>query len=335
VALLTAGLASCRSEPPPVPPGTELIAYVVDHVGADADHDIYTINPDGTGVKRLTRDSYLNRAPRWSPDGTRIAFTGNRGDYFSHLYVMRADGRRQTRLSHEGNGAGSHVWSPDGTRLAFVGYGALNSPSMIIVNADGSEAFRLPGGRSPVWSPDGRWIAFESDRTGHFEVYLMNPDGSGVRQLTDTPASGGAWAVNPVWSPDGKHLAAEVYLGNGRGNNYEIVGFALDSAALKYLTSDSADDRQPEWSPDGSRIAFLRGRDSNGLDPATSQLWVMNADGSGAIRLTTGNCDGGLGFSWSPDSRRIVFARGDEADCFDTMKAKGLWTAQVDGTGRR
>src|SRR5687768_3994278 len=76
------GGAGESSAPVTLPP-QGLIAFVVDYTGADVDNDIYTVAPDGTGLRRLTEDSYLNTSPVWSPDGSRIAFRSNRGGYFS------------------------------------------------------------------------------------------------------------------------------------------------------------------------------------------------------------------------------------------------------------
>ncbi len=259
------------------------------------------------------------------PDGTRIAFVSNRGDYFSNLFVMRADGSRQAQLTREPNGAGGYRWSPDGTRLVYVGYN-IGKEEVAVIHPDGSGLIRLTAGRSPAWSPDGRSIAFESDRTGSYEVYVMNSDGGDLRQLTRSRPHGEqyGWAGRPAWSPDGKRIAFEAY----RQGNYEIAVMDISSDEERRVTSDSADDRSPQWSPDGLRLAFLRGHDDSG---ATKwELWVTRPDGSEQIRLTPGTCDGYLGFSWSPDGRQLAFARGCHAE-----SAEGVWIVNADGSGSR
>ncbi len=122
--------------------------------------------------------------------------------------------------------AGSPSWSPDGAKIVFWGRESGGGPTAIfVINADGTgmtDIMQNAGG--PAWSPDGTQIAF--DRSD--QIYLMNPDGSGVVQLTDSPgrSSGSAWA------PDGSRIA---FISNRDGNN-EIYAMNPDGSGVVRLT---------------------------------------------------------------------------------------------------
>ena len=150
---------------------------------------------------------------------------------------------------------------------------------------------------------------FVSWRDGNGEVYAMDADGSGPRNLTQHPAKD----VRPAWSPDGRRIAFV----SRRDGNSEIYVMNADGSGKRNLTRDRASDDYPTWSPDGRRIAFLRGRLAQlpgrpRRDRFYSyHLYVMNADGSGLRRLTR-NQTGDVSVSqlvWSPDGRTIYFGR--------------------------
>jgi WD40-like Beta Propeller Repeat len=135
-------------------------------------------------------------------------------------------------------------------------------------------------------------IAFASQRDGDYEIYVMNPDASEQRPLTDHANVD----FDPVWSADGGHLAFVT----DRDGNYEIYAMRGDGGGQVRLTSDGASDLEPAWSPDGQRIAFTSSRDGN------DEVYAMNADGGAPTRLTTGAAlDGNP--AWSPDGRWIAF----------------------------
>src|SRR5688500_16683416 len=107
--------------------------------------------------------------------------------------------------------------------------------------------------QAPAWSPDGRTIVFVSWRDGNGEVYAMDADGSGPRNLTQHAARD----VRPAWSPDGRRIAFV----SRRDRNPEIYVMNADGSEKRNVTRDRAsDDDYPTWSPDGRKIAFLRGR---------------------------------------------------------------------------
>ena len=125
----------------------------------------------------------------------------------------------------------------------------------------------------PVWSPDGRKIAFVRLNT-RLGVYVVNADGSGMRNLTPKPM-GAAYAA-PAWSPDGRKIA----FASERDGNSEIYLMNADGSGQRRLTRNLAYDGDPAWSPDGQKITFVSNRDGR------YEVYVMNADGSGQRSLT-------------------------------------------------
>lgn len=171
--------------------------------------DIWSIAPDGSRLVQLTRNSFYNRDPTWSPDGSRIAFVSNRAGS-NDIWVMNADGsgqRRVTRLPGEKN---HPSFSPAGDQIVFsmtyVGRAAL-----VVINLDGTNSRPLTSGPFNDWRP--HWsssfgILFSSNRdreAGHYQPWLIQPDGTGLRKATE------AFAVDPVFLPSGSILFGDAY----------------------------------------------------------------------------------------------------------------------------
>lgn len=151
--------------------------------------------PDGSNPRPITDGSYIAWNTHWSPDGKQIAFT-SRSDPKGELaiFVMNADGTGKRQLSHFSAGSGNvqwPVWSPDGHQLAIqVNRPKEHDAHIWIIDATGDNAHRLAAhdqpylDETPAWFHDGKRIAFQSNRTGKMEVWMMNTDGSGMHQIT-------------------------------------------------------------------------------------------------------------------------------------------------------
>jgi len=157
-------------------------------------------------------------------------------------------------------------------------------------------------------------IAFNSDRDGNREIYVMNADGTGQTRLTNNSADD----YGPSWSPDGTKITFQ----SNRDGNYEIYVMNADGTNLICLTNNSAQDREPSWSPDGTKIVFHSDRTGNG------EIFVMNADGTGQTNLTNHSADDTFS-SWSPDGTKIAFASNRVPS---GPTPHGVWVMNADGT---
>ncbi len=273
--------------------------------------EIFDINPNGSGERKLTDNTNSDGSPRYSADGRRIVFNRD-----NQIWTMNADGSNATRLTFAlgSNTAGS--WSPDGTQIAFQSTRDTGGSFEIYrMNADGSNQTRLtenPAEDSlPSWSPDGRKIVFNSRRAGSPDLFTINPDGSAPTQLTNFPGEEAA----AQWSPDGRQLVFHsdlaVFPRPGVGRNLEIYRINSDgSGSPTRLTFNDGSagmgtndltgfDLFPAWSPAGDRIVFHSGRAQEfrdtGFGAANFGQWeaytidAVNGDGLGGDlrRLTT------------------------------------------------
>jgi Tol biopolymer transport system component len=251
-------------------PGTN--GKIAFHSNRNGNVEIYSMNADGTGQRRLTNDSDADRAPNYSASGHLIVFERS-SDEGPEIWIMGADGVGETRIARRGD---DPALSPDGRRIAFRSSRDGNQ-EIYVMDADGSDPKRLTnqptmdGG--PAWSPDGRKIAFHSGRDGNPEIYVMNPDGSNQTRLTNNRVTD----LDPSWAPDGSRIAFERVTA---GSNTDIGVMNADGSGEVRLTNDPAADLSPAWAPDGTKIAFTTFRDGN------FEIYVMNSDGSGQANVS-------------------------------------------------
>jgi Tol biopolymer transport system component len=181
---------------------------------------VFSINPDGTGARRLTAIARATAGPlSWSPDSTRIAVSRG-GD----IYSVRADGSGAMRLTSSRGAETQPAWSPDGARIAYV-----DGSVIAVVNADGTGATRLTrateGDRSPAWSPDSRRIAFIRLHVQQGALWVMNADGSGERGISPS-----GYDDSPQWAPDGSMIVVGDWYDPDTGNwPYRPGGISLVS----------------------------------------------------------------------------------------------------------
>lgn len=161
-------------------------------------------------------------------------------------------------------------------------------------------------------------IAFQSKRTGNWEIFLMNPDGTNPVNITNNSSDDG----QPAWSPNGEKIA----FSSSRDGNLEIYTMNIDGTNLQRLTNNSSTDGGPDWSPDGTKIAFGSNRDGN------YEIYVMNSDGSSQINLTNNSSLDGEP-RWSPDGTKILFSSWREGPTYlFTMSPNGSNVQKIPGT---
>lgn len=205
-----------------------------------------------------------------------------------------------------GNGKIAYVKNLDGNFEIFT------------VNPDGTGETNISNNansdNSPDWSPDGAKVAFARSGVGG-GLFTMNADGSGQALVPNTGGVIAATIISNVsWSPDGGRIA---FGGGGRINVIDA-----DGTGLTPVGPTGAQVSQPEWSPDGTRIAFVVAEDPTDLNG--TDVWVMNADGTGATNLTSSPGVRDVAPDWAPDGSRIIYASG--------AFGAELWAMDPDGS---
>jgi TolB protein len=216
--------------------------------------------------------------------------------------------------------------SGENGRIAFT-RNPSNDPDIWSMRPNGSDPVNLTANSAaidaePSWRPDGRKLAFISNRMtatnpqGDVEIFVMNPDGTGVRQLTANTLDD----EFPSWSPDGRELVFQRDLDPMEGEvDYDLFTMKANGTHQRNLTrSPGIQDENADWSPNGRRIAFSSDRDGDG------EVYTMRPDGSRVRQLTVnkGPFDGSP--AWSPGGGRIAFDsdRDGNPELY-TMRANG------------
>jgi Tol biopolymer transport system component len=291
------------------------IAFGLDRGGASS---IYTVRPDGSGLRRLTVPPTRQQlggdsGPVWSPNGRRIVFERDLTYWGADRYrlaAVAATGGLARQLT-KGPFDAMPTFSPSGRRIAFVRGGA--TVSLYTIDRLGRHAARLLADAldiSPAWSPDGKTIAFSRLADASLPIdqatlYLADADGSHVRQLGQVALRG----VSPAWSPDGRNIAFVSFADHNDPScpadscppSGEIYVANADGTGLRRLTSSEADDEHPTWSPDGSRIAFASGF---ALISQGHPSWLVTIPAGGGSATRIGRFSGVLDPAWSSASIR-------------------------------
>ena len=299
------------------------------------DGDVFTMNPDGSGRRRLTESPRWESA-HWSPDGSRLAVIRDRKtmDHRVQIVLMTPRGTGATLLARARFTVQGLTWSPDGTQIAYCDLNiddpdaASPYPSAIkVVDVATRTQRRVTefGDRacSPSWSPDsGRIVFTQPDPvvpdvyptdTG---VYVMDPDGANVQAVIDADD---VREYEPAWSPTGDTIAFLQPTPAPGGGDKEVVvrTVSVDGSGTATLTEPvDAWDSFIEWAPDGSKLMFWRMEMTGDYE---TKIGVVNPDGSDERLLAA--ADGGG--SWSPDATTIVYTRRGD-----------IFVIGTDGTGR-
>jgi Tol biopolymer transport system component len=316
-------------------PGPKLIVFDSqraldgsDALAASQGYNLWTIEPDGTGLAPLTRltTPYIDLLrPRFSPDGSKIAFHSGRAldgsdalNTVDNIWVMNANGSGATPLTHlTATNCDSQIprWSPDGSMIVFQSAGAF----------DGSDA---PNG------PDG-------GTRGLTNVWIMNADGGGKKPLTQYIH---AVASAASFSHDGTRI---VYTSQAALNGDDVIGPAnlwvmnADGSSKQPLTAYTTNvgSGNPSWSPDDKTIVYTSSGKLDGSDtpstPSIANLWsvsVATQVKAPLTQLTTARSDVAV---YSPDGKKIAFSSEGALNGSDAQNGThdaNLWVMNADGS---
>lgn len=225
-----------------------------------------------------------------------------------NLFIANLDGSSASQVTTGSNDQAGDL-SPDGTKIVYASEPQSGAAGIAVINVDGSGRTQLTTGSDyvPSWSPDGSQIVFARGGIDNImSIFVMNADGSGVQGLTVGFRNGVVNDYLPSWSFDGTTILFQ-RVTQARTALWEMNA---DGSNEHPVISDASD---PQWSPDGTQIAFVR----------EGNVWVRNASGTTPARQATdfSSADAGS-LAWSADGAMLAFSHSD-----------GVWVVNADGTG--
>jgi dipeptidyl aminopeptidase/acylaminoacyl peptidase len=296
------------SDPQMTPDGRQ-VAFVVTTLSEERDEylsNIWVVDTTGGEPRRFTTGNGRDTTPRWSPDGTSLAFVAERDPKQKpQLYVMPAHGGEPVRLTDLSNGVAHPVWSPDSTRLACVSrVGGWQEPT-----DEAAKHLSKPARVITTMKYKANAEGFIYDRRPH--IFVVAVDAGEPQQITD----GDVVDADPAWSPDGQSIAFVSARHEERDydNAADVWLVAATGGAPRRLTDTAGPLSLPVFAPDGRSIAFFGHRylhDSG----RNMRLFTVPVTGGAPICLTADldrNCGtffGRIAPLWSADARSLTFA---------------------------
>lgn len=331
--------------------------------------DIYVVDPDGSDLIQITRTAGDARTwkPEWSPDGAAIAFvSGTEGA--EEIYVADVSGLgvgpartqgavpyptatpepthtfelTQIARTETGDEAWDPIWSPDGSKIAFRSDRDGNY-DVYTINPDGSElkqVTNIEGERGDGaygtywarWAPDGsKIIAFISAGGRTTEGIIVNLDGTQTESFVPLDSDDDAWDVTRYWSSDGTIEGTKVAFTSERDGTRDLYVAKLGGTEPTQITRTEGDDSaaDPQWSPDGTKIAFV----SLLRSPFDFAIYVVNEDGSEPTRISPyGEIALHQTVRWSPGGTKIMF-NSQEPGSFSRENTPPMYVTNADGGG--
>jgi TolB protein len=248
---------------------------------------ICIMNADGSGVRRLTTEN--NRRHYYgslAPDGQSIVYTSYREPNVYEIYSLALQEAHAEQLTDRIGVLTAPEISPDGSSIVMArGDPNTGNVQIMILDRDGGNAANLPQiiGWDPTWSPDGRQILFASLAGGSVQLFVVDRDGRGRRQVSNLPAIRG----RSDWSADGGFIVTY----SGPAWNREVYMMNADGSNPHQLTPSGGNSQGPSISPDGKWVAFTAYFDNYGDDHGC-EIYVIRTNGADLRRLTNNDyCD--------------------------------------------
>lgn len=266
----------------------------------------------------------FSKTPIPSPPTGRIIYQSNQNGN-PELYSIALKGGASVRLTNNSSNDVSPTYIKATNEIGFVS-DRQNGSNLYSIDTFGKETKTITNNKDtpvdyPNWSPDGTLIVASLTRSCvapatscYYDIYIMNSDGTNLKNLTNTPAS--EWV--PMWSPDGQKIA----FSSDRDGDSEIYIINKDGTNLIQLTQNKAYDGRPSWSPDGTKIVFETDRDGGDWD-----IDIMDADGSNPKPVTI-NATTDFSPAWSPDGNWLVYVSNNEGN-------NELYIIQINGENQK
>ncbi|HUK13439.1 MAG TPA: S9 family peptidase [Thermoanaerobaculaceae bacterium] len=316
------------------------IAYVAsytDLANAKRWSELRIVNADGSGDRALTQGRHLDASPRWSPDGTAIAFTSDRAGEETQLFLLRLDGGDPRQLTTFPMGVGDPVWSPDGRFIALAADLYPECGADAACNEKIAKAWE--GGPLKAHMADAllyrHWTSWRDGKRSH--VLLLDVAGGALTDLTpgdfDSPPFSLGGETGYAFAPDGRELA---FVSNhdpvpARSTNSDVFTVALDEhgkpGAVADITAENkAWDGTPVYSPDGRYIAY-RTQKVPGYESDLFRIALYDRAAKRSKVLTEAFRDWVTAVEWRPDGRSIVFQAEQEGatPLYELDLASGKW----------
>jgi len=300
---------------PVVSPDGEWVAYTVSTPSSPSKRggtQIWMTPTSGEAEPiAMTAKGYSASSPEWSPDGKYLSFMATRGDSArSQVWVLDRRMGEGQELTKEKWGINGYRWSPDGSKILLT----IRDPDPI----DTLPEHKKPKS-TPPWEIDR--LQFKRDRVGyitgnrHAHLYVFDVATKKTTQIT----SGDFDAGSAVWSPDGTKVAfvanrTENPDGNSNSDIWVVDADNTDKGAhLTQVTTNEGSDGSPVWSPDGEWIAHVTVTEPELIWYAVNKLAVVRADGSGELRILTGELDRNVSSPKYSEDGRSIFVRIEDS----------------------
>ncbi len=242
---------------PEFSPDGRLIAVQSDFEG-DENFNLYLVPAKGGPARKITDHPADSAFPRWSPDGTKIAFLSNRDRDRDNVFVIEASGGEPRQLTHVDDIVGELAWRPDGGSIAFTaGIGVGDWVGLVDLDGRAERLVSFPDsensiggdlGRPAPWSPDGRELAFVSNVHDHLDIGVADVEARKVRWLAQN-----AWdKTMPLWSPDGSRVG---YLENHDGD-VQLRSVAASGKGPRLMSPPRGCVSRAMWHPDGEAVFY-------------------------------------------------------------------------------